>query len=152
VGAAITANCRYILTRYMNMLGERFVYCDTDSLVFVGDPPPDIPLGLELGEWKVEACPDGLPGKDGKRKNATGKAVFFQRKTYAIEIDGVTHVTFCGISESAVEKRYPEGVTVEQLQKDMKKGIVFDVIQSRKTLNGIVLVERARTKKYTEAY
>lgn len=152
VGAAITANCRYILTTYMNMLGERFIYCDTDSLVFIGEPPPGIPLGLELGEWKVEAHPEGIQGKDGTRKNVTGKAVFFQRKTYAMEIDGVTHVTFCGISESAVEKRYPNGVTVEQLQEDMKEGIVFDVLQSRKTLNGIVLVERARSKKYTEAY
>lgn len=147
VGAAITANCRYILTRYMNMLGDRFIYCDTDSLIFLGEPPPGIPLGLELGEWKVEGCPEGIEGKD-----KTGKAIFFQRKTYAMEIDGVTHVTFCGISESAVKKRYPEGVTVEQLQKDMKEGIVFDVLQSRKTKNGIVLIERARTKKYTEAY
>lgn len=152
VGAAITANCRYILTRYMNMLGDRFIYCDTDSLVFIGDPPEEIPLGLELGEWKVEASPEGIPGKDGKRKNITGKAIFFQRKTYAMDIDGRTEITFCGISESAVKKKYPGGVTIEQLQEDMKEGIAFDVLQSRKTLNGIVLIERARTKKYTEAY
>lgn len=152
LGAAITANCRYILTRYMNLLGDRFIYCDTDSLVFIGEPLDEIPLGLDLGEWKVEACPEGIAGKDGKRKNATGKAVFFQRKTYAMEIDGQTEITFCGISESAVQKRYPKGVTVEQLQEDMKEGISFDVLQSRKTLNGIVLIERARTKKYVEAY
>lgn len=152
LGAAITANCRYILTTYMNLLGDRFIYCDTDSLVFIGEPPEEIPLGLELGEWKVEACPEGIAGKDGKRKNVTGRAVFFQRKTYAMEIDGQTQITFCGISESAVKNRYPDGVTVEELKDDMKEGVTFDVLQSRKTLNGIVLIERARTKKYTEAY
>lgn len=152
VGAAITANCRYILTNFMNLLGDRFIYCDTDSLVFVGDPPEEIPLGTELGEWDVEAQPEGIPGKNGTVYNVTGKAIFFQRKTYAMEIDGQTDITFCGISESAVEKKYPEGVTIEQLQEDMKEGIAFDVLQSRKTKNGIVLIERARSKKYSEAY
>jgi len=69
-----------------------------------------------------------------------------------MDIDGQTEITFCGISESAVEKKYPEGVSIEQLQEDMKEGIIFDVLQSRKTKNGIVLVDRARSKKYSEAY
>jgi hypothetical protein len=180
MGAAITANCRYELCNYMNLLRERFIYCDTDSLVFIGEPPAGIPLGLELGEWKVEACPEGIySAKKDKYINKTGKAIFFQRKTYAMDIDGHTHVTFCGISSKAVAQRYPEklehaftpqeieqmtpeklasiklyvnGVSIEQLQKDMRKGITFDVLQGNHTLNGIVLVERARTKKYLERY
>jgi hypothetical protein len=147
LGAAITANCRYLLCKYMNLLGDRFIYCDTDSLVFIGEPPKEIPLGLELGEWKIEASPKGI-----ENKNVTGKAVFFQRKTYAMEIDGKTEITFCGISSDAIKKRFPKGVTIEQLQKDMKKGIVFDVLQGNHTKNGIVLVERARMKKYVERY
>lgn len=152
IGAAITANCRYELCKYMNLLGDRFIYCDTDSLVFLGEPPKEIPLGLELGEWKVEARPKGIETKGGECKNVTGKAVFFQRKTYAMEIDSSTEITFCGISANAINKRYPNGVTIEQLQKDMKKGIVFDVLQSNQTKNGIVLLERARMKKYVERY
>lgn len=152
LGAAITANCRYILTNFMNILRERFIYCDTDSLIFTGEPPKEIPLGLELGEWKVEASPEGIPGKDGKLKEKTGKAIFFQRKTYAMEIDGKTEITFCGISNRAIEDKYPKGVTVDKLQKDMKKGVVFRVIQGNLTKNGVVLVERARMKKYVPAY
>jgi hypothetical protein len=153
MGAAITANCRYELCNYMNMLGDRFIYCDTDSLVFIGEPPKEIPLGLELGQWKIEASPDGIwnPKKE-LYQNKTGKAIFFQRKTYAMDIDNKTQITFCGISSKAIEKRYPNGVTIEQLQKDMKKGITFDVLQGNHTKNGIVLIERARLKKYEERY
>lgn len=153
MGAAITANCRYELCNYMNLLRERFIYCDTDSLVFIGEPPKEIPLGLELGEWKIEAQPEGIwNNKKQVYQNKTGKSIFFQRKTYAMEIDGKTHITFCGISDKAIELYYPNGTTVEQLQKDMKKGIIFDVLQGNHTKNGIVLIERARLKKYIERY
>lgn len=152
IGAAITANCRYILCKYMNILRDRFIYCDTDSLIFTGDVPKEIPLGIELGQWKVEASPSGIKVKDGKIRNVTGKSIFFQRKTYAMEIDGETHITFCGISNLSVNKKYPNGVTIEQLQHDMFGGIIFDVIQGNHTQNGVVLVERARMKKYTERY
>lgn len=153
MGAAITANCRYELCNYMNLLRERFVYCDTDSLVFTGDAPKEIPLGLELGEWKIEAQPSGIWNpKKQVYKNKTGKAIFFQRKTYAMDIDDDTEITFCGISDKAIELKYPNGVSIEQLQKDMMKGVTFDVLQGNHTLNGIVLIERARTKKYIERY
>jgi hypothetical protein len=185
MGAAITANCRYELCNYMNLLRERFVYCDTDSLVFYGDVPPEIPLGLELGEWKVEASPEGIwNNKKQLYLNKTGQAIFFQRKTYAMEIDGETKITFCGISTNAIKSKFPQklsdieefkfldenklgdlseeqrnkyelfpkGVSIEQLQHDMKVGLTFDVLQGNHTKNGIVLVERARTKKYIERY
>lgn len=185
MGAAITANCRYILCNYMNLLRERFVYCDTDSLVFIGQVPKEIPLGYELGQWKIEACPEGIYSKKkDKWENKTGKSIFFQRKTYAMEIDGITKITFCGISSNAVKSKfpqklsdiaeykfmdeneinsltieqiqkyelYPKGVPIDQLQQEMKMGLRFDVLQGNRTKNGIVLVERSRTKKYVERY
>lgn len=147
MGAAITANCRYELTKYMNELGDRFIYCDTDSLTFVGDPPKTIPLGLELGEWKEENNPQGIRS-DGKTIPKTGKSIFFQRKTYAKELDDNVEITFCGISSKSIEDRYPQGVSIPQLKEDMKNGINFNVLQANKTKNGIVLIERARMKKY----
>jgi hypothetical protein len=151
MGAAITANARYELCNYMNLLGDRFIYSDTDSIVYTGETPKEIPLGNELGEWKVEAQPEGIFNeKTGEIENKTGDSIFFQRKTYAMDIDGETHITFCGISSKAVEHKYPDGVSIAQLQKDMRKGIVFDVLQGNHTLNGIVLIERARLKKYSE--
>lgn len=185
MGAAITANCRYELCNYMNLLQDRFVYCDTDSLVFIGDVPKEIPIGYELGQWKVEAQPEGI-WNDKKQAylNKTGKSIFFQRKTYAMELDGETKITFCGISSNAVKDKfpqkltdigefkfmseneinsltieeiekhnlYPKGVPIEQLLQDMKLGLRFDVLQGNRTKNGIVLIERSRTKKYIERY
>lgn len=147
MGAGITANCRYELTKYMNELGDRFIYCDTDSLTFIGQPPKTIPLGLELGEWKEENTPTGIRS-DGKQIPKSGQAIFFQRKTYAKELNNKVEITFCGISNMSIEDRYPKGTTIEQLQHDMKQGINFNVLQANKTKNGIVLIERARMKKY----
>jgi hypothetical protein len=185
MGAAITANCRYELCNYMNLLRDRFVYCDTDSLVFIGEVPTEIPLGYELGQWKVEAQPEGIWNKKKQAyNNKTGKSIFFQRKTYAMEIDGETKITFCGISSNAVKSKfpqklsdiaeykfldeneingltieqmekyelYPKGVPIDQLQREMNMGLRFDVLQGNRTKNGIVLVERSRTKKYVERY
>lgn len=147
MGAAITANCRYELTKFMNELGERFIYCDTDSLTFVGEPPKTIPLGLELGEWKEENTPTGIRS-DGKEIPKSGQAIFFQRKTYAKELNNKVEITFCGISNVSIQERYPKGVSIPQLQQDMKEGINFNVLQANKTKNGIILVERAKMKKY----
>lgn len=185
MGAAITANCRYELCNYMNLLRERFVYCDTDSLVFIGEVPKEIPLGYGLGQWKIEAQPEGVwNNKKQIFDNKTGDSVFFQRKTYAMEIDGVTKITFCGISSNAVKSKfpqkltditefrfldeneineltieqiekyelYPAGVPIDRLAQEMKLGLKFDVLQGNRTKNGIVLVERSRTKKYVERY
>lgn len=151
MGAAITANARYELCNYMNILRERFIYSDTDSIVFTGDTPKEIPLGNELGEWKVEAQPEGIFNPDKNiYENKTGDSIFFQRKTYAMDIDNETHITFCGISSKAVDLKYPNGVSISQLKKDMDKGVVFDVLQGNFTQNGVVLIERARLKKYSE--
>lgn len=185
MGASITANCRYELCKYMNLLQDRFIYCDTDSLVFTGEVPKEIPLGYELGQWKVEASPEGIENKrKKKRDNITGKSIFFQRKTYAVEIDGETKITFCGISSNAVKARFPQkvtdipefkllnddeiaklpeeklkkyelfpkGVPIDKLNQHMKMGLYFDVLQGNRTKNGVVLVERARMKKYVERY
>lgn len=147
MGAGITANCRYELTKYMNELGDRFIYCDTDSLTFIGDPPSSIPLGLELGEWKEECTPNGIRS-DGEEIEKSGQAIFFQRKTYAKELDGKTNITFCGISDNSIKMMYPDNVSITQLKNDMETGISFKVLQANKTKNGVVLIERAKNKKY----
>jgi hypothetical protein len=153
MGAAITANTRYVLTNFMNLLQERFIYSDTDSLIFYGECPSKIPLGMLLGEWKIE---------NDKIKNDNGDiigyvkedGIFFARKTYAMtkKKKGEIDITFCGISKKAIEDKYPETITLEQFREDMVKGITFDVLQSNKTLNGVVLLKRAKEKKYVESY
>jgi hypothetical protein len=153
IGAAITANARYILTNGMNVLGENFIYCDTDSLSFIGDIPEYFSIGNELGQWKIE-------------ENSVN-AVFFDRKTYAVETNKGTFVTFAGISEEAIKKVYPrkeEGeelqkliengyplydITLQKLLEDLtEKGVRFMVLQGNRTKTGTILIERFRTKKF----
>lgn len=142
LGSAITANCRYILTTAMNELQERFIYSDTDSLIFYGEPPSTCKLGYNLGEWKIEN------DKDENGNIIKEDGIFFGRKSYGwTHNKGKAELTYCGISKKAIKKHYPDGVSIEQLKEDMKLGITFDVLQGNQTLNGVVLVERARTKK-----
>lgn len=50
--AYVTSYGRLELYKYLRKLGERVVYCDTDSVIFTGKQ--DIPIGKELGEMKYE--------------------------------------------------------------------------------------------------
>jgi hypothetical protein len=104
MGAAITANCRFILTDFMNQLQEQFIYSDTDSLIFYGKCPDKIPLGIVLGEWKIENDKIGKwtydNGYIGEYVKEDG--VFFARKTYAMTKKKKNNIviTFCGISKA----------------------------------------------------
>ena len=50
----ITAKARFILNTYIDIFGENFIYCDTDSIYFKGKLPQNIKIGKELGEWDLE--------------------------------------------------------------------------------------------------
>lgn len=50
----ITAKARYILNSYIDMFGDNFIYCDTDSIYFKGELPQCVKIGKELGEWDLE--------------------------------------------------------------------------------------------------
>lgn len=50
----ITAKARCTLNFYIDMFGENFIYCDTDSVYFKGEIPQGIKIGKELGEWDLE--------------------------------------------------------------------------------------------------
>jgi len=49
--AYVTSYGRLELFNYMHQLGERMIYCDTDSVIFTGKPP--FPVGKELGQMKL---------------------------------------------------------------------------------------------------
>ena len=55
IAAFTTAYARLKLYDVMDMLQERVLYCDTDSVIFVGKPgDPEPPLGPYLGELTDE--------------------------------------------------------------------------------------------------
>lgn len=146
LGASITASVRYELTTYMNMLGSQFIYCDTDSLIYTGETPKGIPLGNELGEWKEEGTPTGITSY-GVPVEKTGDFIAFQPKTYAIMLDDELKLTFCGISNNAIEKEFGKDSTVEDVKVKMQEGITFDVLRSYRTVNGVILMDKGIQKK-----
>lgn len=88
--AFVTAYARRMLVRCWNAFEGRALYCDTDSIHFLGSPE-DIPASVDvdkdktgaLGLWKVE--------------NEFVKARYIRPKTYIeIDEDNVAHVTCAG--------------------------------------------------------
>ena len=51
--AFVTSYGRVELFKYLSQLGERLIYCDTDSVIFTGKTPP-FPISKELGAMKLE--------------------------------------------------------------------------------------------------
>lgn len=61
VAAHVTAQARLHLYSFMEILGERLLYCDTDSLYFLDSPDdPKIETGDYLGQMANEL--DAWPG------------------------------------------------------------------------------------------
>lgn len=50
----ITAKARFILNSHIDTFADNFIYCDTDSIYFIGELPNSIKLGKALGEWDLE--------------------------------------------------------------------------------------------------
>lgn len=146
MGASITASVRHELCTYMNSMGENFIYCDTDSLIYTGETPSAIPLGNELGQWKEESTKTGITSYNEKCEVA-GDFIAFQPKTYALMLDGKLKLTFCGISDNAVKEKFKEESTVNDVLEAMKEGISFDVLRTFRTLSGVALLEKSIQKK-----
>jgi hypothetical protein len=83
---------RLQLWEEMNKLGDRVLYCDTDSIVYVSEPGKyDVPLGDMVGDWELE---DVCTKHDGIREFAA-----WGPKTYGIKCgDGYTSVKAKGVS------------------------------------------------------
>jgi hypothetical protein len=83
---------RLQLWEEMNKLGDRVLYCDTDSIVYVSEPGKyDVKLGDMVGDWELE---DVCTLHDGIRE-----FVAWGPKTYGIKCgDGYTSVKAKGVS------------------------------------------------------
>lgn len=93
--AFVTAYARQMLVRTWNAFEGRAVYCDTDSIHFIGTPE-DIPASIEhtidkrktgaLGLWKVEG--EFIKGR------------YIRAKTYIeVTADGKTNITCAGATK-----------------------------------------------------
>ncbi|KAK3916407.1 putative DNA polymerase [Frankliniella fusca] len=61
--ALTTCHGRVQLYRYLDLVGDRAVYCDTDSVAYISRPgEPDLPLGTHLGDLSDQIGEDFGPG------------------------------------------------------------------------------------------
>lgn len=61
IGAAITSYARAYIIKYIKTHYDRWLYTDTDSLHLTGkDVPPDVTIGNEIGQFKVEKDFDSI--------------------------------------------------------------------------------------------
>ena len=96
VGTFITSWARYKTITSAQLVYDRFLYADTDSLHLLGtEIPPMLEIhDSELGKWKHEAT--------------FTRARFVRQKTYIEEIGGKMHITCAGMPSKCYE-----GVTWE---------------------------------------
>ena len=61
IAAYTTAQARLKLYSYLKLLGERVLYCDTDSVVFITSPgQQEPPLGVYLGDLTDEVLKNAI--------------------------------------------------------------------------------------------
>lgn len=119
VASFITAYAREKTITSAQVVYDRFIYADTDSLHLIGT---DIPEGIEidnykLGAWKVEST--------------FTKARFIRAKSYIEVIDGKNHITCAGLTKGKID-------TIKF--KDFKAGYIYPYnLKAKSVKGGIVL-------------
>jgi hypothetical protein len=138
--AFVTGNARLRLWAELNKLGDRALYCDTDSIIYEYDPRLyNIPESRMLGGWEPEPCGDlkefaasgkkaysyiAVSGKsDTKHKGVTITA----RNSEAINFDGIKKMAIdsdhkIGTSKLLFE-RTPHGMRTRMTNKDCKNTV-----------------------------
>ena len=119
VGTFVTSWARYKTITSAQMVYDRFIYADTDSLHLLGTSIPDeLEVDdVQLGKWKHEST--------------FSRARFIRQKSYIEDIDGELHITCAGLPESCYKfvtwDNFKEGVIYEGKlqQKHVKGGIVL---------------------------
>jgi hypothetical protein len=100
IAACTTAHARIILYKYLEKLGERVVYCDTDSIIYEFEEGNNIPSSNFLGEMKNELDADDYITHfvSGGPKNyafITKKSVVTVKiKGFTIHVLNATEITF----------------------------------------------------------
>lgn len=110
---------RLQLWEQMNKLGDRVLYCDTDSIIYVSEPGKyDVPIGDMVGDWEVE---DVCTKHDGIRE-----FVAWGPKSYGLKCgDGYTTVKAKGVSlKRATEKLFNFEVMKKGALEFLENGVM----------------------------
>ena len=167
IGAYVTAAARLHLYSYLDRLGERALYCDTDSVLFVQpiDEPALVETGDNLGAMTSELRPFEFIEEfvSGGPKNYAYKIVDTttgERKTVC-KVRGITLnynasqlVNFDVIKDMILEKTEEDHVTVHTEKKIKRKkkpggGVVAIVTEPEDKLYRISFFKRRRLQDHT---
>lgn len=148
IAVFVTAWARKILIEAIQQLGERFVYCATDSLHLIGWEKPDC-LELDqyrLGAWKIEGYFE--------------KARYLRPNAYVTMLDGKLDITCSNLQKRAYDlketykdhpeklKLVPKGCQTKVTWDNFKYGTsYYGNLTPRKVAGGIVLEETVFTLK-----
>lgn len=127
--AFVTANARMVLWEALNKLGDRVLYCDTDSVIYLlsDDPDENIKSSSKLGEWKDECEGDiitdfvSIAPKSYAYKQANGDVVV-KCKGVTLNHENGKLVTFESMKH----------LVTGEVQKLTTNHLVFDCSKSQK--------------------
>ena len=128
-GVWVTAWARYRLQEVIDIAGHNFIYCDTDSVKYIGD--------IDISEYNRQRIKDSKLNKAyaKDRKGVTHYMGVFENeienadkaydrfktmgaKKYVYELDGELHITIAGVSKK-------EGAKELGSIENFKEGFVF---------------------------
>lgn len=128
-GVWVTANARKRLRDMLNIVGADVVYCDTDSIFFVGDHYAEFEeKNAELKELADEYGASAIDAKGNKHYAGTWELdaprdhfATLGAKKYLEEIDGKFYATISGVAKKAGRdffnkygfEKFRNGVTIE---------------------------------------
>ncbi len=144
IAAFTTANARLRLYKYLEMLGDRVLYCDTDSIIFVGKPgEKSPPTGNFLGDLTSEL-------KQGEHINLFISA---GPKNYAYRVsDGTSVIKVRGFTLNAMAKEHLNLETmlsmIDNIGDNTIKEVPMGTRIARDTAN-YELKTTTNTKKYS---
>ena len=124
IGIKITADVRLKLVQTVGNNYSKFLYCDTDSIAFSDDHR--IPIGEELGEWKIEA------------ENV--KMLVGGKKRYILENKEIKKIAFASYKLAAIQDK----VSFDSFIYGMN-GIRH--LHKKEVQNGVVLHEGSKDIK-----
>lgn len=131
VGVWITAGSRRRLRRMLRVVGSDVIYCDTDSIKYVGDHEADFEKENAIIRKKAEECGAFAYDSEGNKqymgvwdKDGTGEFLEFKtlgaKKYVYKDIEGI-HSTIAGVSKEAGVKYFTEhGVDGFKIGKTIK--------------------------------
>lgn len=146
-GCFVTSWARYRLYEALKLAGDNAVYCDTDSVKYVGEVSFEEynkirqTRSIESGSYATDK--HGVTHYMGvyEQEQTYKRFVTFGSKKYAYEYeDGMTHVTISGVSKKEGGKELHERGGLEAL----KEGFVF------KKGGGVELVYNDHVERHTE--